>query len=166
MKVGIVTQPLWGNYGGILQNFALQQVLKNMGHDPITFDFQWGYSGFHYFIHEIKNVVNVLLNRSKKIFLPYAPTRVNKTTNDFICRYILKTPPFWNIYSSSLIKKNNCDAIIVGSDQVWRPCYNPRLKDMFLYFCKTKHLKKSLMQPHSELLNGNILINWPKNVLN
>ena len=28
MKVAIVTQPLMANYGGILQNYALQQVLK------------------------------------------------------------------------------------------------------------------------------------------
>lgn len=38
MKIGILTQPLHNNYGGLLQNYALQQVLKRMGHDPITID--------------------------------------------------------------------------------------------------------------------------------
>ena len=38
MKVGIVTQPLSTNYGGILQAYALQTVLKRMGHKVITFD--------------------------------------------------------------------------------------------------------------------------------
>ena len=38
MKIAILTQPLLYNYGGILQNYALQCVLKNLGHDPITFD--------------------------------------------------------------------------------------------------------------------------------
>lgn len=28
MKIGIITQPLQNNYGGILQNYALQDVLK------------------------------------------------------------------------------------------------------------------------------------------
>ena len=35
MRVGIATLPLLTNYGGILQNFALQQVLKK---DPSSED--------------------------------------------------------------------------------------------------------------------------------
>ena len=38
MKIGILTQPLQNNYGGLLQNYALQQVLKNLGHEPVTLD--------------------------------------------------------------------------------------------------------------------------------
>ena len=34
MRIGILTQALNGNYGGVLQNYALQQVLKQMGHNP------------------------------------------------------------------------------------------------------------------------------------
>lgn len=29
MKIGILTQSLGNNYGGLLQNYALQTVLKN-----------------------------------------------------------------------------------------------------------------------------------------
>ena len=35
-KVGILTLPLHTNYGGILQNYALQQVLKKQGHKVVT----------------------------------------------------------------------------------------------------------------------------------
>ena len=42
MKIGIVTQPLHANYGGVLQNYALQQVLKRMGHEVWTLDY-WKY---------------------------------------------------------------------------------------------------------------------------
>ena len=38
MKIGILTQPLRNNYGGLLQNYALQKVLKDAGHTPITLD--------------------------------------------------------------------------------------------------------------------------------
>ena len=38
MKVGIITQPLYTNYGGLLQNYALQQVLEQLGHEVITID--------------------------------------------------------------------------------------------------------------------------------
>ena len=38
MKIGVFTLPLENNYGGNLQNFALQQVLKEMGHEVVTID--------------------------------------------------------------------------------------------------------------------------------
>ena len=38
MKIAILTQPLRYNYGGLLQNYALQTVLKKLGHDPVTLD--------------------------------------------------------------------------------------------------------------------------------
>ena len=39
MKIGIITQPLQTNYGGLLQNYALQQVLLCAGHELETRDF-------------------------------------------------------------------------------------------------------------------------------
>lgn len=38
MKIGILTLPLHNNYGGILQAFALQTILKRMGHDAVVID--------------------------------------------------------------------------------------------------------------------------------
>ena len=38
MKIGIRTQPLHSNYGGLLQNYALQQVLLRAGHEVETID--------------------------------------------------------------------------------------------------------------------------------
>ena len=36
MRIGIITQPLHTNYGGLLQNYALQQVLRKFGHEVYT----------------------------------------------------------------------------------------------------------------------------------
>ena len=43
MRIAIITLPLHGNYGGILQNYALQTVLKRMGHtvETITLPLVW-----------------------------------------------------------------------------------------------------------------------------
>ena len=41
MRIAIITLPLHGNYGGILQNYALQTVLKRMGHTVETVVFPW-----------------------------------------------------------------------------------------------------------------------------
>ena len=39
MKIGILTQPLHTNYGGLLQAFALQKYLRDMGHEVLTVDY-------------------------------------------------------------------------------------------------------------------------------
>ena len=36
MKVGILTLPIGRNYGGVLQNYALQQQLVDLGYVPET----------------------------------------------------------------------------------------------------------------------------------
>lgn len=40
MKIGILTQPLHSNYGGLLQNYALQQTVVRAGYNVETID--WG----------------------------------------------------------------------------------------------------------------------------
>ena len=39
MKVGVISQPLSNNYGGVLQNFALQKVLQKLGFEVVTIDY-------------------------------------------------------------------------------------------------------------------------------
>ncbi len=147
MKIGIVTQPLLGNYGGILQNYALQQVLRQLGHDPITLDFQRGHSGIlNYLRGEIRAIASFVIRpkKEKKIILPYAPNRRSAICNEFIDAHITKSHMFWDKYRSELISQYGLDAIIVGSDQVWRrgrkqltPIYN-----MYLDFSKAKDIKR------------------------
>lgn len=38
MRIGVLTLPLHTNYGGILQAYALQRVLQDMGHDVVLLD--------------------------------------------------------------------------------------------------------------------------------
>ena len=38
MRVGIVTLPFHFNYGGILQAFALQKAIQNLGFEPIIIE--------------------------------------------------------------------------------------------------------------------------------
>ena len=51
MRICIVTQPLKANYGGILQNYALQMVLKHMGHMPVTIDYIYKPSFVRYLLY-------------------------------------------------------------------------------------------------------------------
>lgn len=142
MRIGIVTQPLWGNYGGILQNYALQQVLKNLGHDPITLDMMTGASGLRYIYIAVRHFVAYLLGKRTRCIAPYAPIRKQLEVVDFVSHYISLTEPFWNRYPRNIVDKYALEGIIAGSDQVWRPQYNVSLEDMFLEFCRGKNLKR------------------------
>ncbi len=123
MKIGIYTQPLSHNYGGILQNYALQQVLKRMGHTPVTIHHgqknHW--SNIKCIIHNLLRpltkqpywgVVSIKkLNKLKEPFKPFIKKHIQVTKSVLKC-------------TTKFIRQQHFDAIIVGSDQVWRPRYN------------------------------------------
>ncbi|MDE6565339.1 MAG: polysaccharide pyruvyl transferase family protein [Muribaculaceae bacterium] len=142
MNIGIVTQPLIVNYGGLLQNFALQQVLKSLGHNPVTLDYMSGLTGFTYVYKQMRRAVSYLLGRWPEFLYPYKEGRSNREIIAFIEKYISTTHTFWGGYSSSLVDRYALDAIVVGSDQVWRPMYNRHLYDMYLDFCRSEKVLK------------------------
>ena len=146
MRIAILTQPLRYNYGGILQNFALQTVLKRMGHDVVTLDpHRYNYSWKQYIIFTIRHFITHYLkgHHEVDIFFEWKkdkPTRLLGTnTFKFVDRYI-KRKEYWNLYSD--VKNGDFDGFIVGSDQVWRPEYNLNIKNMFLDFTKDWNVKR------------------------
>ena len=139
MNIGIVTQPLNGNFGGIMQNFALQCILKKMGHNPITIDFMSTIPWHLFILTSLKSFV-LLFTPKRRKFLHRKFSRP-QISEQFINRFINKTP-IVHRYKTSLIHNYDLDCIIVGSDQVWRPSYNQFLEDMFLKFAKNAIIKR------------------------
>lgn len=143
MRIGILTQPLTSNYGCILQNYALQQTLMKMGHTPITIDIG-KYTWFNWVKDFAKYIVKVCLN--KKTVFPPIPTAIkkeNKPLRNFVKNNIKITRTRYSQLSPKIIRRNDFDAIIVGSDQVWRPKYNWKLlPDMFLRFAEKDNIRK------------------------
>lgn len=142
MRIGIVTQPLTTNYGGILQNYALQQVLKAMGHEVWTIDygkFNW----YDWYNNALRVVIKKVLGRDAK-FIPTPTVRKKLETplRRFVYDYISLTKPRTKKIDPDIIDKYIFDAIVVGSDQVWRPIYNYNVLDCFLKFTGTRRLKK------------------------
>lgn len=126
MKVAIVTQPLAYNIGGILQNYALQQVLKRLGHTPITFDQASGY------VPHWKLIRHNLLQ-----FLKILPkdTSPNPSIDNFVSTNICATPKARFISDFRRFdRKYKPQAYIVGSDQVWRGDFNIFPQANFLSF--------------------------------
>lgn len=134
MKIGIVTQPLLNNYGGILQNFALQEALRKLGHSPITIDFIPPRKSL---LRHLCAMLRVLVYRclgkrrilSKRVRLCRMPQ-----FDSFVTARINKTPTIHEYEKCKEVK--NVECIIVGSDQVWRPQYNKNIGNAFLNFCR------------------------------
>lgn len=150
MKIAILTQPLHTNYGGILQNYALQQTLKQMGHEVETIN--W--------IQYIKNPFKDWLWIKKRTILSYFKKDVEKPHNyklskkelktinrntQFFCEHNITLSPFvvkCPKMFRELENRYKYDAYIVGSDQVWRPRYNTMLTSMFLDFVERDNVKR------------------------
>ena len=147
MKIGIVTQPLMGNYGGLLQNYALQQVLIELGHTPITLDQKsWHLEGWKKFLQTSKAIIYNLLFGKKKLTYNQHEKLINETlrySHEFVRKYIYSTQKVSKDQElKCLCLKEELDAIIVGSDQVWRPLYAPHIEQSYLSFVEGMQIKR------------------------
>ena len=145
MRIGIVTQPLEMNYGGILQNWALQQVLKRLGHDPVTIDAYQRFSTPHYVYNWVRGKLMRMMGKKSNMPLRYHGAMRSKQTGEFIEKHIVKTRVMWD-YKPEVVKKYKLEGLVVGSDQVWRIWYSRNhLEDMYLRFAAGQPLKKRVV---------------------
>lgn len=125
MKVGILTYHYTCNYGGVLQSYALQQVLRRMGHDV--------------------KIIDCVPSYYHKFWKDYIPRRISSQDIHKLCVKYRHEDETWasfrkfkkdHLLLTERIDENllhffndRFDAIITGSDQVWclsqhfRPIY-------------------------------------------
>lgn len=140
MRIGIYTQKLENNYGGILQNYALQYVLKSLGHTPITFDYRPRTNYFWYILSQAKNVFLRLLGKKRKIHKYKKGTERSVYTQRFI-RNNIKTSWRMQFLNPLIPYLLRIDCALTGSDQVWRPSYNI-LSYAYLHFVTNRRIPK------------------------
>ena len=122
MKIGVLTLPLYANYGGILQAYALYSVLTSMGHDVSLID------GKMYEITTLREKVSVLVWQAMHCIglrKTIHPQLIVRKEMEQVIPFIEKHIP--RQIALQDVKKDSFDAIIVGSDQVWRGTYSPLL---------------------------------------
>ena len=143
MKIGIITLQLDTNYGGILQAYALQTVLRNLGHDPIILNRKW-----RVYSHRLLNFIVYWRHRldSRKEWIPSNRDYdiVEMHTRKFIKCYIKRSK---RLYSTKALRRyvrwHKVDACIVGSDQVWRYLYSgPVIGNYYLDFTHDLPIKR------------------------
>lgn len=134
MRIGIITQPLRYNYGGLLQNFALQTILTQMGHEVITLDgeVKTTKTKKYVFYNFLKKAFSLFVDKDGRFLHiwkhEFTTDILSKNTRCFIDKYI-------KVKKIGHPKEVDYDALIVGSDQVWRPSYS-NLDEAFLSFAK------------------------------
>lgn len=149
MKVGIITQPLRNNYGGLLQNYALQQTLKKLGHEAITLDqIDTPISKTRHIASLTKTFILKLFGKGADRKHPFKIDKkraayIRKYTQYFVDKYINHTQAMYktNDFRRFCIKKK-IDVLIAGSDQVWRPSYNDNIYRSFFDFAEGVDIKR------------------------
>ena len=151
MKIGILTLPLHTNYGGILQAYALQTVLERMGHEVKVIQKErerltvpiWKIP----LVYPFRAVRKLTWNKEAPVFFekqmecefPIITQHIQRFIDSYIHLHLVK--------KLDDIKEKDFDAIVVGSDQVWRPYYfkdmwETQIEDAFLKFAKVWPIKR------------------------
>ena len=128
MRIGILTLPFEANYGWAVQRWALYHTIEKLGHQPTIINRRWS-SNNTSCINSFKRFVyyNVICPRFKRFVDKETPSVTPVT----------RTP------EETFEVSKHLDAVIVGSDQVWR-IENTRLAglDFFLDFLKDSLIKR------------------------
>ncbi len=148
-RLGILTQPLGHNYGGIVQNWALQRVFKQSGVKAVTIKYYElpRFPKLHWFIY--KKALKLKRKLSGK-WIPekWEPQRLKEECRNlrrFVRNHIKMTNTYIPDLSLHRLKRYKFNAIVVGSDQVWRPIYNEQgLGYMFCDFVAPNSLMKCI----------------------
>lgn len=151
MKIGILTLPLHTNYGGILQAYALQTVLERMGHEVVVFDTPnkaylpplWKLP-----LSMTKRVLLKGLGKGDRIFIEHHLNKTRPVIAQNIQPFIDKHIHRKVIRKFTDLKSQDFDAIVVGSDQVWRAIYFPMwgekqdIENAYLSFTEGWNIKR------------------------
>lgn len=145
-KVAILTLPLHHNFGGNLQAYALSETLKDLGHQVTVLNIQ------NKKVTNISIIKNFVKNILKKIFLSKnvnfiilesEKTKIHQHHTAFLKEKLNLTDEIYDFSTlETILELQEFDAVVVGSDQVWRKAYTPNIQTYFLNFVKDKSIKK------------------------
>lgn len=154
MKILILTQPLHTNYGGLLQAYALQQILKGMGHDVVTDRLGvvqklplWNRAlRFLYHATQFYILKNYRYYPYRYLFFSFnkeskAKRSIAINAERFVNIHIDTIDLFTRSNENVINTVRQFDAIVVGSDQVWRATMSD-IPTYFLSFTKAINVKR------------------------
>ena len=152
MRIAILTIPLNANYGGILQAYALQTTLENLGgHDVVVLDNPYLLKMPPKFLRPFVYVMRLV---GRKLGMYHGNIKKEVAQNTYCANtYHFVNTNIHEYYINGLedIPKDRFDAIVVGSDQIWRSyffhLYFGEMPDAFLRFTDGWKIKRIAYAP-------------------
>lgn len=129
MRIGVITIEAGTNYGGILQCYAFQKVLKDMGHEVEFLRVKPAPVSRLMLLRARLAVatwkdIKQLFHRDTLVELPDEKAELNSVFDAFRDQYF-QMSPILDKDSVGEYANAHYDTIIVGSDQVWTWLFNP-----------------------------------------
>lgn len=149
MKIGIITLHRVRNYGSVFQAYALCEVLKDRGHEPIVIDYipeRFRLRSDLFFVRPDRYMKGENKNYAKKFLFmcaSIAPRFYYYTRfSNFVKKYIpISTKKYFNI--DELKKENfDFDLLMNGSDQVWNMSWESSVDRVFFLDFVPEGIKK------------------------
>lgn len=138
MKIGVLTFHRAHNYGAVLQCYALQVVLKSMGHEVEVIDYRQKFIEQAYSSFRLRGFIAKCIKLQKDVFQDIFCIKKRKQRKkrycDFLTRYIRTSNPctIHNVPTSYSV-------IVVGSDQMWNPVLTGGVDPVYWGFFAKEH---------------------------
>ena len=151
MKIAILNLPFDNNYGGNLQRYALIKTLERQGHEVIHIDLleyywlKWYIKPYSYFKRFLQKITR---KHPTPVFLEEIMNKssIEKSVEarEFYEKYIKHTQTVRKKKEIKKVFDSSFDAIIVGSDQVWRESMTKQIgiDSYFLSFVRSNNTKR------------------------
>lgn len=142
MKIGILTYHRAHNYGAVLQCYALQEVIKELGHDVEVIDYRQPFIEQFYKIYKFDMLCARLLHPHalKSYIQSEVPLRKTKKKNfEVFCNKYLTT----SVSCASSSIPQDYDFYVIGSDQLWgKNCLGGKLDPIYFGAFERKKTSK------------------------
>lgn len=128
MRVGIVTYHFVPNYGAVWQAWALQEFLRQLGHDAILVDYRPSHvtNGGRFFFPSNRRQVIMNLTRAYQKYRSFRARfglrfKASETFRRFEKNRLTRTAGSYATLAELQKEPPQVDALICGSDQIWNP---------------------------------------------
>lgn len=115
MKIGIVTFYRVANYGAMLQAYSLMNVLERMGHEVV-------FIRYKFCAPKKLPLWRTLVSRNLKGLKVKLKNYICHSITDFAANY--PQTKYCETVDEVKLATADCDAFIVGSDQMWNPLWS------------------------------------------
>lgn len=124
MKIGILTYHRAENYGALLQAYAMMTYLRSLGHEVSFVDYWPKYHSDYFEVFSLKAFMHSsfkskLLKLNRLLLMGHTLYKRKRTMQEFMFTQ-LELPKHPKYTDRNLVTEERYDAVIYGSDQIWR----------------------------------------------